>query len=84
MAIGIREIVVVAVGLLIIAIVLPLGLGYVAIAGEYNVSWSGVWNETATTLADVVDPAIITLITILIPILAVIGIAVSFVQAARA
>jgi len=81
MAIGIRDIVMVAVGLLIIGIVLPLGLGYIAIADEYVVSnVSG----TVRTLADVVDPAIITLITILIPILAVIGIAVSFVQAARA
>jgi len=84
MARDVGSIVIIAVQLLVIGIVLPLGLGYIALADTYNVSWSGVWNETATTLADVVDPAIITLLTILIPILAVIGIAISFISMARA
>ena len=80
MARDVGSIVMIAVQLLVIGIVLPLGLSYVALADTYNVSWSGVWNESARTLADVVDPSIITLLMILIPILAVIGIAISFIQ----
>lgn len=80
MARDVGSIVMIAVQLLVIGIVLPLGLSYVALADEYLVSnVSG----TPVYLADVVDPAIITLLTILIPILAVIGIAISFIKMSR-
>ena len=79
MAVTVKNVVMIAVSLLVIAIILPLGLGYIGIAGSYNVTWSGVWNESATTLADVIDPSVITILTILIPILAVIGIAIGFI-----
>jgi len=73
----VESIVMIAVSLLVIGIVLPLGLGYLALADEYLVSnISGVERY----LSDVVDPAIITLLTILIPILAVIGIAIGFIS----
>ena len=78
MEVSVKSVVMIAVSLLVIAIVLPLGIGYIGMAGQYNVSWSGVWNETATTLADVLDPSVITILTVLIPILAVIGIAIGF------
>ena len=77
MARDVGSIVMIAVQLLVIGIVLPLGLAYIATADEYLVSnVSGV----ELYLSDVIDPAIITLLTILIPILAVIGIAISFIQ----
>jgi len=75
--VSVRSVVMIAVSLLVIAIVLPLGLGYLATADEYlvsNVSGNEIY------LADVIDPSVITILTILIPILAVIGIAIGFIS----
>jgi len=73
MAIGVRNVITIAVSLMVIALILPLGLGLLGMAG------STVINGT-TTLAEVIDPSVLTLLTILIPILAVIGIAISFIK----
>ena len=73
MAVGVRGVITIAVSLMVIALILPLGLGLLAMAG------STVINGT-TTLAEVIDPSVLTLLTVLIPILAVIGIAVSFIK----
>lgn len=63
----------VAIALIVIATVLPLGLGLVSNAGNV------VINATSgETLAEVVDPAVLTLLTVLLPILAVIGITMYF------
>ena len=72
MAIGVRNVITIAVSLMVIALILPLGLGLLGLAG------STIVNGT-TTLAEVIDPSVLTLLTVLIPILAVIGIAVSFI-----
>ena len=81
MAISTRNVITIAVSLMVIALILPLGLGLLAIAGDtimvpFNIT--GV-NESAVLLKNVIDPSVLTLLTILIPILAVIGIAVSFI-----
>jgi len=73
MAIGVRNVITIAVSLMVIALILPLGLGLLGMAG------STVVNGT-TTLSEVIDPSVLTLLTVLIPILAVIGIAVSFIS----
>ena len=72
MGIGVRNVITIAVSLMVIALILPLGLGLLGLAG------STIVNGT-TTLAEVIDPSVLTLLTVLIPILAVIGIAVSFI-----
>ena len=82
MAIGVRNVITIAVSLMVIALILPLGLGLIGLAGDtvlvaFNAT--GI-NETAITLVDVIDPSVLTLLTVLIPILAVIGIAVSFIK----
>ena len=77
MAISTRNVITIAVSLMVIALILPLGLGLLAIAGDTIISnISG----TVVYLKDAIDPAVLTLLTILIPILAVIGIAVSFIS----
>ena len=73
MAVGVRNVITIAVSLMVIALILPLGLGLLGLAG------ATVVNGT-TTLAEVIDPSVLTLLTVLIPILAVIGIAVSFIS----
>ena len=82
MPISTRNVITIAVSLMVIALILPLGLGLIAIAGDnilvpFNIT--GV-NESAVLLKNVIDPSVLTLLTILIPVLAVIGIAVSFIS----
>jgi len=75
MAPNMKQVILVAISLVVIATILPLGLGLIAIAGETIVSnISGV----ERTLADVLDPSVLTLLTVLLPVLAVIGITMYF------
>ena len=73
MGIGVRNVITIAVSLMVIALILPLGLGLLGMAGDVVVNGT-------QTLAEVIDPSVLTLLTVLIPILAVIGIAVSFIS----
>lgn len=77
MAITSKEVITIAVALMIIAVIIPMSLGLLSIAGDYMVS-----NSTGTPvyLVDVVDPAVLMILTTLLPIVAVIGIAVSFIR----
>lgn len=74
MAMSIKNVIMIAISLMVIALVLPLGLGLLAGAGDTMVTVNG----TAQALSTLVDPAVLTLLTILIPILAVIGIAIAY------
>jgi len=81
MGIGVKDVIMIAVSLMVIALILPIGLGLLAIAGEtilvpFNAT--GL-DEAAITLVDVLDPSVVMMLTVLIPILAVIGIAVAFI-----
>jgi len=82
MPISVRNVITIAVSLMVIALILPLGLGLLGMASDtilvaFNAT--GV-NESAVLLKDVLNPSVLTLLTILVPILAVIGIAVSFIS----
>jgi len=73
--VNMKQVILVAVALIVIATVLPLAIGLISIAGETVISnVSGV----EKTLSDVADPAVVTLLTVLLPILAVIGITMYF------
>ncbi|GAH74318.1 unnamed protein product, partial [marine sediment metagenome] len=58
------------------AVILPLGIGLVSIMGDALVTLP---NGTQVALSTVADPTVITLLTILLPILAVIGIIMGFI-----
>jgi hypothetical protein len=73
MSVGVKDVIMIAVSLMVIALILPLGLGLLGLAGDTVVNGT-------TTLSEVIDPSVLTLLTVLIPILAVIGIAISFVS----
>ena len=73
--IRIANVILIAIALVIIAIVLPIGIAYIATAGNTTVT---IGNESVM-LQDVADPAIITLLTVLLPILVVIGIIMYFI-----
>ncbi len=76
MGISIQKVVMLSVALLVIGLIMPMGLAYIANAGNTNV----VVNGTTYTLSNLVDSSVLTLLTVLIPILAVIGIAIAFVK----
>lgn len=69
------RVILVAIALVIIAIILPIGLVYIGQAGSTTVTING----SAVALEDAVDPAVITLLTVLLPILVVIGIIMYFI-----
>ena len=81
MALKVKSVIMVVVSLVIIAIVLPLGLGLISTMGDYQMSpfnATGL-NESQVLLSDIADPTVMTLLTVLLPILAVIGIILFFI-----
>ena len=81
MGIGVKQVIMIAVALMVIALIMPLGLGLLGIAGDTVIngtSGTGTYNNTLT-LAEAIDPAVLTLLTVLVPVLAVIGVAVAFI-----
>lgn len=66
--------IIIAIALVVIAIILPIGLVYISEAGSTTVSING----TDVALEDSADPAVLTLLTILLPILVVIAIVMYF------
>lgn len=79
MALSVRNVIMIAVSLMVVALILPLGLGLLSGAGDTMVTVNG----TSTALSDLVDPSVLTLLTVLIPILAVIGIAIAYISSRK-
>lgn len=73
MAVNVKQVILIAVSLIVIATILPLAIGLISVAGDVIID-----TTTNATLADVADPAVITLLTVLLPVLAVIGITMYF------
>ena len=81
MAMSVKSVIMVVVSLVVIAVVLPIGIGLTSAMGDaqiYAYNYTGL-NESAVVLSDLADPTVITLLTILLPILAVIGIILAFI-----
>lgn len=76
----IKNVILIAVSLMVIAVIFPIALGLISIAKDYVITpfnATGL-NESAVVLSDVVSPALITLLTVLIPIIAIISIVMYF------
>ena len=69
------NVILISISLIVIAIILPIGLAYIGTAGNATVTING----SAVALSDAVDPAVLTLLTVLLPILVVIGIIMYFI-----
>ena len=88
---GVKPIIMAVVSLMVIALMFPLGLGLISMAGDYIITVGTAFNATgldeaavpAVLLSDVVDPSVIMLLTVLLPILAVIGIIMYFVPSSK-
>jgi len=70
------SVILIAIALIVVAIVLPIGLAYIGSAGSTTVTLP---NGSQVVLSDAVDPAVLTLLTILLPILVVIGVVMYFI-----
>ena len=84
------KIIMIAITLVIIAIILPIGLVYIGMSGDTEVQITQIINESTgetglvnVSLSESVDPAIITLLTVLLPILVVIVIIMYFLPKTR-
>jgi len=70
---NVKQVILVVVSLIVIATIMPLAIGLISNAGNTII------NAQNQTLSDVSDPAVITLLTVLLPILAIIGITMYFI-----
>jgi len=73
---NVKQVIMIVVSLIVIAVIFPLGIGLVSVMGDSMITLA---NGSQVALSTVVDPAVLTLLTILLPILAVIGILMYFI-----
>lgn len=73
--ISVKYIIMAVVALIVIAVLFPIGLGLIGNAGE---TWISLNATTSDQLKNLVDPTVLILLTILVPILAVIGVVMFF------
>ena len=80
MAANIKQVILVVISLIVIATIMPLAIGMISMAGDVVLTVANATglNESAITVSDVADPAVITLMTVLLPILAIIGVTMYF------
>lgn len=69
-----QEIISMLVALVLIAFVLPLGLGLVGAFGDFNVTING----TSTAISEILDDNVINLVEVIIPTMAVISLMLGF------
>ena len=67
------KIIMLAVSLIIIAVIFPIALGLIGNAGNVVVNAT-----SGQTLADVIDPTVLTLLVVLLPIIAIISVVMYF------
>lgn len=69
------------VSLVIIAVLLPIGIGLVSVMGDIGVTYTLANGSTVTqALSELVNPTVLTLLTTLLPIIVAIGIAMYFME----
>lgn len=72
----VKQVVMIAVSLMVVALILPLALGLLGGADLLSVSING----TSYAITDLVDSSVLTMLTVLIPILAIVGIAIGYIH----
>jgi len=73
------KIIMLAVSLIIIAVIFPIALGLIGNAGNVVVNAT-----SGQTLADVIDPTVLTLLVVLLPIIAIISVVMYFLPKSKA
>ena len=70
---SIKQVILLAVALMVVAVIFPIALGLIGNAGNVVVNAT-----SGATLSDVVDPSVVTLLTVLLPIIAIIAVVLFF------
>ena len=78
MADSYRKVITLAVALIIVAVIFPIALGLIANAGNVIVNAT-----SGETLADVLDPTVLVLLVVLLPIIAIISVVMMFLPKAK-
>ena len=73
----------IAVSLIVIAVIMPLALGMLGAAENTAIASGNVSGDGTSPLSSLVDGSIITLLTVLIPIVAIVGILIYFIPNSR-
>jgi len=68
----------IAISIMIVAVVIPIAIGMISDIGNYVVN-----STSGATLSDVADPAVITLLGTLLPIIVVIGLIIGYLKYVR-
>ena len=76
---GYTKIIMLAVALIIVAVIFPIALGLIGNAGNVVVNAT-----SGETLADVIDPTVLTLLVTLLPIIAIIAVVMYFLPKSKA
>ena len=71
MANEIRNVIMLAVATMVVALIIPLAIGLLSDAGNTIINGT-------TTLADIADPSVVTLLTVLLPVIIIIVIVLLF------
>jgi len=79
MAMSTKNIITIAISLIIIAVILPIALTYIATIPVQEV----VVSNTTYTVGNEIDSSLLTVLTILIPLMALIGILMAYVSYTR-
>lgn len=75
----IKNVILLAVALMIVAVIFPIALGLIGLSADTIIGGTNnSVNGTDRSLAEIVDPSIITLLTVLLPIIAIIAIVLFF------
>ncbi|QYW08115.1 His1-like major capsid protein [Lokiarchaeota virus WyrdV1] len=75
MAPPVNRVIMIVIALMVIAVIIPLAIGMIAVMDLAVITYP---NGSTGVLKDVADPAVIILLTVLLPILAVIGLIMYF------
>ena len=75
MAPPVNRVIMIVIALMVIGVIFPLGLGMIAIMGDALITLP---NGSQVALDTVADPSVIILLTVLLPILAVVGMIMYF------
>lgn len=77
--IEIKNVIMMVVSLLVVALMLPQGIGYIAHMGDTMI----VINGTTHLLKTIIDPSVLTILQVVIPIVVAIGIMLAFLPSIR-
>lgn len=80
MASGYNKIIMLAVALIIVAVIFPIALGLIAVAGDVVVGGNAT---NPVILSEVIDPTVLVLLTVLLPIIAIIAVVMYFLPRAK-